>query len=152
MNTADANPNNDFAIIELFVGRLPTPVINHVSDQTKVEVFINASSSFDEDGGNVSCVFNIPYDDGSRSWAYVKVVSLSCQTNWTWIDDGNYPIEVTVIDEERDEVEQIMYANITNRAPLLEIRSMRNEARVEHPITLYAFGNDTDSEDPSWGC
>ena len=148
LNTADANPNNDFAIIELFVGRLPTPVINHVSDQTKVEVFINASSSFDEDGGNVSCIFNIPYDDGSRSWAYIKVVSLSCQTNWTWIDDGDYPIEVTVIDEERDEVEQIMYANITNRAPLLEIRSMRNEARVEHPITLYAFGNDTDSEDP----
>ena len=57
-------------------------------------------------------------------------------------------VVVTVVDEERDEVEQIMYANITNRAPLIEIRSMRTEARVEHPITLYAFANDTDSEDP----
>ena len=148
LNSADANPNNDYAIIELFVGRSPTPVANHVSALTKVEVFINASSSFDEDGGNVSCIFDIPYDDGSRSWAYIKIISISCQTNWTWIDDGNYPIVVTVVDEERDEVEQIMYANITNRAPLLEIRSMRTEARVEHPITLYAFANDTDSEDP----
>ena len=147
VNTADANPTNDFAIIELFVGRLPTPEINHVTEQTKVEVFINASSSFDEDGGNVSCIFDIPYDDGSRSWAYIEVVSLSCQTNWTWVDDGDYPILVTVVDEERDEVETILYANITNRAPLLEIRSMRSEARVEHPITLYAFANDTDSED-----
>ena len=34
---------------------------------------------------------------------------------------------VTVVDEERDEVQEIMYANITNRAPLLEIRSMRTE-------------------------
>ena len=147
VNTADADPMNDYAIIELFVGRLPTPAINHVTEQTKVEVFINASSSFDEDGGNVSCIFDIPYDDGSRSWVYIEVVSLSCQTNWTWIDDGNYPILVTVVDEERDEVETILYANITNRAPLLEIRSMRSEARVEHPITLYAFANDTDSED-----
>ena len=147
VNSADANPNNDFALIELFVGRLPTPAINHVTAETKVEVFINASSSYDEDGGDVSCIFDIPYDDGTRSWAYIEVVSLSCQTNWTWIDDGDYPILVTVVDEERDEVQEVMYANITNRAPLLEIRSMRTEARVEHPITLYAFANDTDSED-----
>ncbi len=147
VNTADANPNNDYAIIELFVGRLPTPAINHVTATTKVEVYINASMSYDQDGGSVSCIFDIPYDDGSRSWAYIEVVSLSCQTNWTWIDDGDYPIIVTVVDEERDQVQEILYANITNRAPLLEIRSMRNEARVEHPITLYAFANDTDSED-----
>lgn len=147
LNSADANPSNDYAIIELFVGRLPTPAINHVTAETKVEVFINASSSFDDDGGEVYCIFDIPYDDGSRSWAYREVVSTSCQTNWTWIDDGNYPISVTVVDEERDEVEAILYANITNRAPMLEIRSMREEARVEHPITLYAFANDTDSED-----
>ena len=36
----------------------------------------------------------------------MEAVSTSCQTNWTWIDDGNYPIVVTVVDEERDEVEQ----------------------------------------------
>ena len=148
INSADANPDNDYAIINLFVGRLPTPVVNNENSLTLEEVFINASGSYDEDGGSVSCTFDIPYDDGSRSWAYMKVVSQSCQTNWTWTDDGNYPISVTVVDEERDEVESILYANISNRAPKLEIRSMRNEARVEHPITLYAFSNDSDSEDP----
>ena len=146
INSADANPDNDYAIINLFVGRLPTPVVNNENSLTLEEVFINASGSYDEDGGSVSCTFDIPYDDGSRSWAYMKVVSQSCQTNWTWTDDGNYPISVTVVDEERDEVESILYANISNRAPKLEIRSMRNEARVEHPITLYTFSNDSDSE------
>ena len=148
INSADPIPENDFAIIGLFVGRLPTPVIVDSTSQTLEEVFINASSSFDEDGGNVTCTFDIPYDDGSREWAYMKVVSESCQTNWTWTDDGFYPITVTVVDEERDEVQQTLYADIINRAPQIEIRSMRNEARVEHPITLYAFANDSDSEDP----
>ena len=26
--------------------------------------------------------------------------------------------------------------------------SARNEVKVEHPVTLYAYANDTDSEDP----
>ena len=142
INSADANPDNDYAIISLFVGRLPTPVLNNEDSLTLEEVFINASGSYDDDGGSVSCIFEIPYDDGSRSWAYMKVISQSCQTNWTWTDDGNYPISVTVVDEERDEVEGILYANISNRAPKLEIRSMRNEARVEHPITLYKRNNE----------
>ncbi len=148
INTADATPENNLAEIGLFVGRLPTPNVSDVTSLTLNEVYLNAASSYDEDGGDVSCIFNIPYDDGTRTWANMKVISNSCQTNWTWTDDGNYPITVTVIDEERDEVEDVMFANITNRAPEIEIRSMRNEARVEHPITLYAFANDSDSEDP----
>ena len=149
INTADANPNNDFAIIGLFVGRLPTPVISDVNSSTLNSVFLDASSSFYEDGGSVSCIFDIPYDDGTRDWANMKVISQSCQTNWTWLDDGTYPVSVTVIDEERDEVEVTLLAEIQNRAPKIEIRSLRTEARVEYPITLYAFANDSDSED-SW--
>ena len=148
VNTGDAIPENDFAAISLFVGRLPTARVTDVTSPTLDVVLLDASDSFDEDGGDVSCLFNIPYDDGTRAWANVKVISDNCQTNWTWTDDGNYPITVTVIDEERDEVDKVLFANITNRAPQLEIRSMRDEARVEHPITLYAFANDSDSEDP----
>ena len=43
INTADANPNNDFAIIGLFVGRLPTPVISDVNSTTLNSVFLDAS-------------------------------------------------------------------------------------------------------------
>ena len=32
---------------------------------------------------------------------------------------------------------------IQNRAPLIEIRSQRSEAKVEYPITLYAYANDS---------
>ena len=55
------------------------------------EVFINAPYSFDEDGGNVSCLFEIPYDDenlGLGKKFFHKVV----MTNWTWTDDGTYPV------------------------------------------------------------
>jgi hypothetical protein len=38
-------------------------------------------------------------------------------------------------------------ATIGNRHPKIEIMSARSEAKVEHPITLYAFANDSDSED-----
>ena len=147
VNTADVNSDNDYAIIGLFVGRLPTPVIVDAQAKTLEEVFINASYSFDEDGGNVTCLFEIPYDDGSRTWAWEKVLSDSCMTNWTWTDDGSYPILVTITDEERDETQVTLLAEIENRAPKLELRSLRTEARVEHPITLYAFANDSDSED-----
>ena len=147
INSADVNGDNDYAIIGLFVGRLPTPVVVDATARTLEEVFINASSSFDEDGGNVTCLFEIPYDDGTRTWAWEKIPSDSCMTNWTWTDDGSYPIIVTITDEERDETQVTLFAEIENRAPKLELRSMRDEAMVEHPITLYAFANDSDSED-----
>ena len=147
LNSADVNSDNDYAIIGLFIGRLPTPVIVDASSQTLEEVFINASSSFDEDGGDVTCVFEIPYDDGTRTWAWEKIPSNTCMTNWTWTDDGEYPILITITDEERDEIQTTLFANITNRAPKIELQSLRTEAMVEHPITLYAFTNDSDSED-----
>ena len=146
VNTADANASNDYAEISMYVGRLPTPQIINTSALTLEKIQIDASGSFDPDGGTVSCTFEIPYDDGSRNWAWETVVSPSCISNWTWTDDGNYPIEVTVTDEERDEQKATMLVAVGNRHPQIEIKSARNEAKVEHPITLYAFANDSDSE------
>ncbi|MBT6923576.1 MAG: hypothetical protein HOA35_03455 [Euryarchaeota archaeon] len=147
VNSADANTDNNVAQLEIFVGRLPTPVVQNASALTMETLTLDAASSFDEDGGSVACEFNIPYDDGTRTWAYEKIPSQDCSVNFTWIDDGTYPVEVTVIDEERDEVQVILLASIGNREPKIEIRSSRSEAKVEHPITLYAYANDSDSED-----
>ena len=58
-----------------------------------------------------------------------------------------YPVSVTVIDESEMKLRSLLLADIQNRAPKIEIRSLRTEARVEYPITLYAFANDSDSED-----
>ena len=147
INSADANPDNDVAQLAMFVGRLPTPVVQNASALTLEEITLDAGSSFDEDGGTVVCEFNIPYDDGTRTWAWEKIPSEDCSVDYTWIDDGDYPVEVTVIDEERDEQTVTLLASIGNREPKIEIRSSRTEAKVEHPITLYAYANDSDSED-----
>ncbi len=147
VNSADANADNDVAQLAMFVGRLPTPMLENASALTLEEVTLDASSSFDEDGGEVTCEFNIPFDDGTRTWDWIAIPSDDCTVNWTWIDDGNYPVEVTVIDEERDKSQTTLMASIGNREPKIEIRSARSEAKVEHPITLYAYANDSDSED-----
>ena len=147
VNAADANSDNDLGEIELFIGRLPTAVLEPIEVYTNVETVINASGSFDEDGGNVSCLFNIPWYDGTRSAAWTKVESIDCMLNWTWTNDGDYPIEVTITDEEQDEVNAILDVVILNRAPNIEVVSARTEVKVEHPVTLYAYANDTDSED-----
>ena len=146
LNTADADVQNNLGRIELFVGRLPTPVASEPTGLTDVPIHINASGSFDEDGGEVSCEFWVPFDDGTRTWDYERIASPSCMLNYTWIDDGVYPIEITVEDEERDEAVMILNVTVENRAPKIEVRSQRTEAKVEYPITLYAYANDSDSE------
>ena len=146
LNTADANFQNNVGTVELFVGRLPTPVAPEPVGMTQETVFINASGSYDEDGGNVSCEFYVPFDDGTRTWDYERIVSPTCALNYTWIDDGVYPVEITVEDEERDESVMILNVTVQNRDPKIEVRSQRTEAKVEYPITLYAYANDSDSE------
>ena len=146
VNSADANSTNDYAQLNLFVGRLPTALVNNSSAQTNQVTLIDASQSFDEDGGDVYCKFNVAFDDGSRRWNTERFISQSCMMNYSWIDDGHYPVEIIVIDDERDEVAITLIVEIENRAPRIEIRSARTEAKVEHPITLYAYANDSDSE------
>ena len=146
VNSADANLQNNLGSVNLFVGRLPTPVAQEAGGLTRDVILINASESFDEDGGDVSCEFLVPFDDGTRIWDYEKVVSPACTLNYTWIDDGVYPVEITVEDEERDTSVMTLNVTVENRAPKIEVRSQRTEAKVEYPITLYAFANDSDSE------
>ena len=147
VNTADANANNNVAVINLFVGRVPTPQAENATGLTNEAILIDASGSFDEDGGEVDCEFKVPFDDGSRTWSWERIVSPTCVLNYTWIDDGLYPVVITVEDEERDVTNMTLEVNVMNRAPLIDVRSARNEAKVEHPITLYAYANDSDSED-----
>jgi hypothetical protein len=147
INTADADLQNNLGAIELFVGRMPTPVATEAIGLTRETILLDASESFDEDGGEVSCEFYVPFDDGTRTWDYERIASPSCLLNYTWIDDGVYPVEITVEDEERDETVLILNVSVENRAPKIDVRSQRTEAKVEYPITLYAYANDSDSEE-----
>ena len=146
LNTADANPANNLAIIDLFVGRVPSPQADNATGLTNEIILMDASESFDEDGGEVECEFWIPFDDGTRAWSWERILAPSCMLNYSWIDDGTYPVVITVEDEERDTANMTLEVVVENRAPEIEIRSARTEAKVGYPITLYAYANDSDSE------
>ena len=149
ININDADTSNNVGILPIFVGSAPTFVGENKTTLTNDKITIDASSSFDEDGGDVWCVFDIEYDDGTRSMANRQIMRESCSVNWTWIDDGLYSVYVTVYDEEGDEVTELIIVEIINRAPSVSIASQRTQVKVEHPVTLYVFANDSDSED-SW--
>ena len=146
-NPTDADFSNNVAAIPLFVGRAPTFVANNVIAMTNEKLLIDASQSFDEDGGDVWCFFDIEYDDGSFKMAHRRVLRTGCYINWTWIDDGIYDILVTVTDDEGDSIDELIQVEILNRAPSVSIYSQRSEVKVEHPVTLHVLANDTDSEE-----
>ena len=70
-------------------------------------VSIDASASYDVDGGPVECYFEI--QDGIRT---EHIDSTSCMANWSWVDDGDWEVKVTVVDDELDEVVMVMNATV----------------------------------------
>jgi hypothetical protein len=148
-NSNDADSSNDLATIPLFVGRLPTFIAENQSVLTNEIVHLNASGSYDSDGGEIWCEFKIPYDDGTRTLAWQRTTRQNCMMNWTWTDDGIYNVEVTIHDDEADSIVEFIEVEIINRAPNVRIVSLREEVKVEHLVTLQVFANDSDSED-SW--
>ena len=63
--TEDSNRTNNMANVEVFIGRTPTAQVNVIDGVYTFEnVTIDASSSFDEDGGNVSCRFSVEKQPG----------------------------------------------------------------------------------------
>ena len=55
----DANLSNNVGQFDIFIGRAPTGVYCPFGFYTFDNVTLDASSSFDEDGGDVSCLFEI---------------------------------------------------------------------------------------------
>ena len=147
INANDANSSNDIGILPIFVGSAPTFLGENITTWTNEKILIDSSGSFDEDGGDVWCVFDIEYDDGTRTIANRQIMRDGCSVNWTWTDDGIFSILVKVYDEEGDETSEHLEIEVLNRAPNVSIISQRSQVKVEHPVTLYVFANDSDSED-----
>ena len=58
--TQDANRSNNYANISIFIGRAPTAdIMIDEGKYTFENVTLNATASFDEDGGDVDCRFEI---------------------------------------------------------------------------------------------
>ena len=149
-NSNDADASNDLGQIQLFIGRLPSVIIqNHSAVLTQEMLQIDASASHDPDGGKVWCSFYIEHDDGiALRNVWTTVWTSDCILNWTWLDDGVYEVLVNVVDEERDSVQFLDMVDIINRPPEVRIIASRDNASSFGTISLLAVCNDSDSEDP----
>tara|TARA_B110000444_G_scaffold261519_1_gene314560 strand:- start:25112 stop:28888 length:3777 start_codon:yes stop_codon:yes gene_type:complete len=143
--TEDANRSNNDASIDIFIGRAPTGFFTYEEGKYTYEnIILNASTSFDEDGGDVDCRFELESKPG-----LIEVIEApDCITQWNWSDDGDWNVKVIVFDEELDE--DIVELNVTvlNRAPYLNL-SMVESIDVESEITIDATDTgDIDSISP----
>ena len=144
--TEDANRTNNAASIDIFIGRAPTGIFTYDEGKYTFEnIILNASGSFDEDGGDVDCRFELESKPG-----LIEVLEApNCITQWNWSDDGDWLVKVIVFDEELDEDIIEMNVTVLNRAPYLNL-SMVESIDVESEITLDATDSgDIDSISPS---
>ena len=143
--TADANRSNNDASLSIFIGRVPTADL--VVDQGKYtfeNVTLNATQSFDIDGGDVDCRFEIE----SRVGLIDVIEAPDCWTQWNWSNSGIWTVKVLVVDEELDTDEMVVDVEVMNRAPIFEI-SYPESVDVETPVTIEVFNmSDVDSVAP----
>ena len=144
--TADANRSNNDGAVAVFIGRAPTG--NLTTDDplyTYENVTLNATGSFDEDGGSVECRFEIE----SRAGLVEVIEAPGCWTQWNWSDSGMWTVNVLVIDEELDIDDLSVEIEILNRAPTFDLVHAPS-VYVESPITVQAVNiSDIDTTSPS---
>ena len=116
--TEDSNRSNNLANIEIFIGRTPTAQAT-VSDgvYTFENVTIDASSSFDEDGGDVTCRFSVE----KRPGLIENFDTDNCIIEYNWSDGSVWNIEVIVTDDELDTDTIDVTASVLNRAPFVNL-------------------------------
>ena len=123
--TEDGNRSNNYAEVEIFVGRVPTAQIT-VTDgvYTFENVTLDASASFDEDGGDVECRFVItkPTAGGSGITTTIENIdSEDCWTQFNWSDGGIWGIQLIVTDDELDVDIIDITAEVFNRDPYINL-------------------------------
>jgi len=138
--TQDADRSNNNGTLEIFIGSLPhLSVITDDPMLTFEEITIDASQSYDDDDqGYVHCEFIVEREPGLVE----NIDSQDCVISYNWSDDGEWPVEVIVIDDELDRVSTIINISVMNRAPWVNLSSADSIA-VESAITIDA----TDSGD-----
>ena len=116
--TEDGNRTNNYAEVQIFVGRVPTAQIT-ITDgvYTYENVTLDASASFDEDGGDVECRFAIE----KRPGLIDNIDSEDCWTQFNWTDGGIWNIKLIVTDDELDIDIIDITAEVFNRAPYMNL-------------------------------
>ncbi|MAU74416.1 MAG: hypothetical protein CBC92_006290 [Euryarchaeota archaeon TMED132] len=134
--TEDGNRSNNYAEVEIFVGRVPTAQIT-VTDgvYTFENVTLDASASFDADTGDVECRFAIEKKPGLIE----NIDSEDCWTQYNWSDGGIWSITLIVTDDELDTDEIDITAEVLNRAPYMNITIVDSFANEINSIGVNQF-------------
>jgi hypothetical protein len=115
--TADVNRSNNVGQFDLYIGRLPFIVADIADDVLTFEdVTFDATNSFDPDGGTFRCEFRAEVD-GAEWNAWEE----DCIWEFNWSDDGEWPVDIWIIDDENDKVHTQVTATVLNRAPYLNL-------------------------------
>ena len=143
----DGNRSNNQGSFVLYVGGLPIAGLSIPNESlTNEEVTLDASSSYDSDGGTVECEFTIERIDGT----YAVLIDEGCIVVWSGEDDGVVSISVLVTDEEGDESSANLTVTIQNRPPVISIGSDYDEVIVTNPVTFSVTeSSDNDTMNPS---
>ena len=132
--TADANRSNNRASLSVFIGRAPFASIAVDEGKFTFEnITLNASTSYDPDGGSVDCRFEIE----SRAGLIDVIDAPNCVTHWNWSNSGSWEVRVHVVDEELDAAETVIDVVVLNRPPTFNL-SHPATVEVEQPITIRA--------------
>ena len=144
--TADANRSNNQGSFSLFVGRLPSAMFASINPMLTFDtVVIDASLSIDPDGGAVTCLFDIEMENGTIE----SYVAPDCMLEGFWEDDGEYVINLTVVDDEGDVDRTSILAVINNRPAVVNLASSETSVKVGEPVTFNAQDNsDIDTTTP----
>ena len=134
--TEDGNRSNNYAEIHVFVGRVPTAQIS-ITDgvYTYENVTLDASASFDEDGGDVECRFAIE----KRPGLIDNIDSEDCWTQFNWSDGGIWNIKLIVTDDELDVDIIDITAEVFNRAPYINLSIIDSFGNTINSIGVNQF-------------
>ena len=139
LEVRDGNLSNNGGEFMLFIGRLPTAALAEVAPfLTVTDVLIDATASFDPDGGDVSCLFTIQDGAGGNETREQE----DCTITWLWMDDGVYTVSVAVIDDENDVDSTSIDLTVLNRPPVVNVSSDRSELPVMSEVTFNAHDHD----------
>ncbi len=144
--TTDGNRSNNEGSFGLYIGRLPTASLTIASDSpTLTQVTFNGLSSYDPDGGEMSCEFTVEKLDGSNWTSHEE----DCIQEYTWEDDGVFLVSLVVTDDENDKDYAQSYITILNRPPEVEIGSDQSSVPVMSSITFdIEESGDLDTQNP----
>ena len=143
---ADGNRSNNQGSFTLFIGRLPTAYLSIAPESlTLTEVSFNGLSSYDPDGGAMTCEFVVEKLNGDN-WSSTQE---DCVHEYTWDDDGTFLVSMTITDDENDRDYAEAVITILNRPPEVEIGVDQESVPVLSPVTFdVQESGDLDTQNP----